>query len=54
MSSAVSATPRQVVEPLLKRCRMTETQEAEFWRRFSKAMYLELTVYRELLEGEKS
>lgn len=50
----MTATPREVVEPLVKRCRMTKAQEAEFWRRFSKAMYLELTVYRELLESGKS
>lgn len=50
----MSATPREVVEPLLDRLRMTPKQKREFWRRFSKAMYLELAVHRELIEREES
>ena len=49
----MTTTPREVVAPLLDRCRMTEEQKREFWRRFSKAMIKELAVYREIMEEGK-
>lgn len=54
MKTSPSPTPREVVEPLLDRLRMTLKQKREFWRRYSRAMHLELAVHREILEDGKS